>query len=100
MAFNSAGHIGVTTSGTPTLSVCNGAGSSLSGTDIAGTATSQTAAATQCTVTFATPFLNPPACVIMGYTAQPTTLSAATGQLTINFASANNYKFVWICFGA
>lgn len=93
------GHVAFASSSTPTLGVCNGAGSALFGTDTVGAVTGQTAVATQCTVTFGTAYANPPFCTVSGETAPPTSYSATASVLTVNFSSVTLYKFVWQCFG-
>jgi len=96
------GHLGFVSSSTPTLTAgCNGAGSVVSGTDVSGTITGQTAAATTCTLTFGTAFGAAPNCVAMGQSSPLTgAATPATGTLVVNFASTANYKFSYYCPGA
>lgn len=95
-----AGHLKMT-GGTPSLTAgCNGAGSSVSGTDIHGTVTGQTAAATTCTLTFGNAYSAAPDCVAMGISSPLTgTATPGTGTLVVNFASTANYKFTYFCPG-
>lgn len=93
------GHVAFSSSSTPTLGACSGAGSARFGTDTVGAVTGQTTATTSCTVTFGTAYDNPPFCVVTGETAPPTSYSASTTVLTVNFASVGGYQFVYYCFG-
>jgi len=93
------GHAAMTSNTSPTLGVCNGSGSSLSGSDVIGAVTGQTAAATSCTVTFATAFANPPFCVVGGENQAISTYAATASVLTVNFASKAGQQFVYYCFG-
>jgi hypothetical protein len=94
------GHVRATGT-TPTLSAgCNGAGSSVSGNDMHGTVTGQTAAATTCTLTFAAAYAAAPDCVTTGLTSPLTgAVTPATGTLVVNFASTPTYKWSYVCFG-
>lgn len=107
LTLNEKAHLAVTASAAPTLTAgCNGAGSAVSGnpgaSNVHGTATGQTAAATTCTLTFANSGFttNPPDCVVTGLTAPLTgAITVSTTTLVINFASVANFKFTWHCFG-
>jgi hypothetical protein len=95
------GHLTYANSGSaPTLTAgCNGGGSAISGTDISGTVTGQTAAATSCTVTFGTAFGATPRCTPTGRTTPVTSYTPGTGTLVINFASTASAVFDWTCYG-
>jgi hypothetical protein len=101
--FDSAAHIGVFQATAPTLTAgCNGAGSSIASgsSDVHGSATGQTTAATTCTLTFGTAFASVPNCVVSGDQSAITALTRNIGTLVITFASTANYRFNWHCMGA
>lgn len=100
-SFDSNGHFSIV-AGTPTLSVCNGAGSGFGNgsSDSAGTINSQTAAATTCTITFAATYTNVPHCVVSGWLTPITTMSATTSTLVVAFASTGAQKISYHCWGA
>jgi hypothetical protein len=83
----------------PTISAgCNGAGSSIVGSDLAGTVTGQTAAATTCTITFNVAYAATPHCVASGQSSPLTgAMTPSTTTLVVNFASTANYKWSYIC---
>ena len=93
------GHVAFSSSSTPALGACNGAGSARFGTDTVGAVTGQTTATTSCTITFGTAYASAPFCVVTGETAPPTSYSATASVLTVNFASVGGYQFVYYCFG-
>ena len=98
------GHLTYFGSGTaPSLTAgCNGAGSSVSAnaTDISGTATGQTAAATTCTLTFGTTLAAAPNCSVNGLSSPLTgAVTISTSAIVVNFASTANYKWTWKCDG-
>jgi len=95
------GHTNITSNATPSLTAgCNGAGSSVSGSDSSGTVTGQTAAATTCTLTFATAYGTTPNCVVSGQNSPLTgAFTPSTATLVVNFASTANYKWSYVCFG-
>lgn len=95
------GHLGYTGNSTPTLTGgCNGAGSSVTGTDNAGIVQGQTAAATSCVLTFAHAYAAPPVCMLIGNTAPLTgTNNNSNTAITVNFAAAANFFWSYICFG-
>jgi len=79
---------------------CNGAGSSVSGSDTAGTIIGQTVAVTTCTLTFGTAYSGTPNCVASGQSSPLTgAFTVSTATLVVNFASTANYKWSYICFG-
>lgn len=90
---------------TPTLSAgCNGSGASISGSDNAGTITTQTASATTCTITFANTFLNAPTCVFTDGRASTSPLAFSAGATTattaiVDFASGASLKINYVCIG-
>jgi len=98
---NTGGHFSVTSNSTPSLTAgCNGAGSSVTGSDLNGTVTGQTAAATTCTLTFATAYGTTPNCVVSGQNSPLTgAFTPSTATLVVNFASTANYKWSYVCFG-
>ncbi len=100
--FNAAAHLSYVGGVAPTLTAgCNGAGSVVSGNDVSGTITGQTAAATTCTLTFGTAYGAAPNCVAMGQSSPLTgAATPATGTLVVSFASTANYKFSYYCPGA
>ena len=83
----------------PTITAgCNGAGSSISGSDLAGTVTGQTAAATTCTITFNSAYASAPYCTATGLTSPLTgAVTPSTGTLVVNFASTGSYQFNYNC---
>lgn len=83
----------------PTITAgCNGAGSSISGSDLAGTVTGQTAAATTCTITFNSAYSSTPYCTATGLTSPLTgAVTPSTTTLVVNFASTANYQFNYQC---
>ena len=83
----------------PTLTAgCNGAGSSVSGSDLAGQVTGQTAAATTCTLTFNSAYSATPYCVVTGNSSPLTgVVTPSTGTIVVNFASTANYQFSYVC---
>lgn len=95
------GHLSYANSGSaPTLtSGCNGAGSSISGTDISGQVNGQTAAATTCTVTFGTAYGAAPFCNVSGQTTPVTGFTPGTSTLVFTFSSTASAKFNWTCYG-
>jgi hypothetical protein len=100
--FNEKGHMAITASAAPTLTAgCSGAGNAITGNNVHGTATGQTAAATTCTLTFANGgFTATPDCVVSGLSSPLTgAITPSTTTLVVNFASTANYKFTWHCFG-
>lgn len=107
LRFDSAAHLSVSAQATaPTITAgCNGAGSSITGgagaaRDAHGTVTGQTAAATTCTITFATAFTNTPDCMATGLSSPLTgTVTPSTTTLVVNFASTANYKWSYVCMG-
>lgn len=92
-----AGMVGVA----PTLTAgCNGAGSSVTGTDVHGRVVGQTAAATTCTLTFAQGYAVAPQCVVTGLTAPLTgAVAITTTTLVVNFGSVANFNFTYNCLG-
>lgn len=84
----------------PTISAgCNGAGSSIIGSDIAGTVTGQTAAATTCTILFNVAYANTPHCTASGQSSPLTgALTPSTTTLVVNFGSTANYKWSYNCY--
>ena len=100
-AAATAGHMSFASSSVPTLTAgCNGAGSVVSGSDLSGTITGQTAAATTCTLTFGTVFAAAPRCVVTGLTSPLTgAVTPAAATLVVNFASTANYQFNYFCPG-
>lgn len=94
------GHAAMTSNTTPTLGVCNGSGSSLTGSDMIGAVIGQTTGTpTSCTVTFATAFANPPFCMVTGGNQAITTYTAIASALTVNFPTKTGQTFVYYCFG-
>jgi hypothetical protein len=96
--------ISVAGSAAPSLTAgCNGAGSSVTGTNYSGVVTGQTAAATTCTLTFATgsgAFINAPNCVASGLSSPLTgAVTPSSTTLVVSFASTANYKFNYLCPG-
>jgi hypothetical protein len=83
----------------PTITAgCNGAGSSISGSDLAGTVTGQTAAATTCTITFNSAYASAPYCTPVGVSSPLTgAITTTTTTLQVNFASTANYVFNYNC---
>jgi hypothetical protein len=101
MKFDNKAHLSVIGTAPTLTGGCNGAGSSISGTDVAGTVGNQTAAATSCVVTFANSgYTAAPRCTASGQTVAPTSVVSSTTTLTINFASTATAVFNWICVGA
>ena len=100
--FDQNAHVITFQTAVPTLTAgCNGAGSSVSGTDMAGTVTGQTAAATTCTLTFTAAYGATPNCVVSGQNSPLTgAFTPSTGTLVVNFASTANYKWSYVCFGS
>lgn len=98
---DSAGHIGISSTGSaPTLTGgCNGAGSSIRGSDVNGEVTGQTSAATTCTVTFGTAFASKPYCVPTGDQSAITSKTVTASSMVVNFASTANFVFGWVCHG-
>lgn len=99
--YSTTGHVTWPGGLAPTLTAgCNGVGSSVSGTDTAGTITGQTAAATTCTLTFGTAYTSTPNCVASGQSSPLTgAFTPSTASLVVNFASTANYKWSYVCFG-
>jgi hypothetical protein len=91
----------------PTLTAgCNGAGSSVAAgsTDITGTFTTQTGAATTCTLTFNVGFSAAPTCLFTDGNASVTPISYSSGAVTgstavVDFASASNRVVQYLCIG-
>lgn len=96
------GHAAMTSNTTPTLGVCNGTGSANFGSDVIGSATAKSSgASTQCTVTFATAFANPPFCMVTasGGFGAISNYTTTASVLTVNFPSTTGQQFVYYCFG-
>lgn len=102
LTFDSASHVFNGQATAPTVTAgCNGAGVSVSGTDMAATITGQTAAATTCTLTFGTAYAAAPNCAITGLTSPLTgAITVAAGTIVTNFASTASYKWSYVCHGA
>lgn len=95
------GHFTMAGASTPTLTGgCNGAGSSVSGNDLKGVVTGQTAAATTCTLTFARAYSTTPVCITQGNTTPLTGLNNNTASvITVSFNSTANFIWSYVCFG-
>jgi hypothetical protein len=84
----------------PTISGgCNGAGSSITGSDYSGTINGQTVAATSCSVNFANAFTSAPNCVFTGGTAAIVQAVTNTAGFTVTFVSTSSQKITYICPG-
>lgn len=103
LTANGDGHIIPNGPSVPSLTAgCNGAGSSIAtnSTDVAGSATGQTAAATTCTLSFGTSFVTASYCTTSGAQSAILTQTAGLSTLVVTFASTANFVFTWQCFGA
>jgi hypothetical protein len=106
--FGPANHVGVTghlesgakATDVPVLSACGGTVAGDAGsTDTAGTAT-QGGTVTTCTITFGTPFVTKPACIVSDLTGTRASMAsvASTTAITVTGITASD-AIAWVCVG-